>query len=273
MLRSVGLPRLLVLSALLISLGLSGASCAGGTSGALADSMRETPADAALFDYWNVKAMQDDSDLHPLLERWKTEKEGWLDSFGIATGQVEHFFQFSLYGNNALIVRGRLDREQTRAQLTNRNYNDKDFKRMEVWESPDGRDWLAVANGSLIAGSKDPVKESINVIKGESSLYDDPDARGITDWLPGGLLVRFQRYNLAPYEGLVAGGESFEKKDRDTLRVKLAFMFGEPDQATAAVDDIAEEVDEDYDEVDARYDGRFVIVDAVVDMDDLLRVL
>ena len=235
--------------------------------------IREVPQVATSSAYWNTKAMADDSDLHKLLDKWKSDNETWLEGFAISSDKVEYFLQFSM-NPDILIVKGDFNLNELRTELQNRGYYDKDYKHVETWESADGQDRLAIMDDSLVGGNKDGVIEVINVFKGDSSLYDDQDIKEVLDKLPGGILVYLDNYaNGAPYNGLVASGESFEKKDKDTLKVNLVYKFHEPVNATNAINDIAEKVDEYFDNVDAEQDGRFVIVTAEINIEYFIKHL
>ena len=266
------LPKALIIGLLLAAVGFGTASCGGGIGGALVDLMEQVPDEATSFVYWDAEKMEGDSDLHQLLDKWKADNEARLAGFSIRSDGVDHFSEFSMDGTTALVVSGEFELNEIRQELENQAYDDKDYKLVEVWESPDEQDWLAVTEDSLIGGAKETVKESIRVIKGEGSLYDDQDARDIMDRLPSGLLVHFQKYvGNATHTGLVASGDSFEKKDKDTLKIKLVYKFVEPEDATSAMEDISEEVDEPYDRVHLKQDGRYVIVTAEVEIEDMIR--
>jgi len=263
--------KVLTIGLLLAAVSFGTASCGGDIGGALVDLMRQVPDEATSLVYWDAGKMAGDDDLWPLLGKWKADKGPRLSSFGIMSDTVEHFLEFSADGETLLVVRGDFELNEIREELQSLNYDDKDYKLVEVWESPNEQDWLAVTEDSLIGGAKEMVKESIRVIKGETSLYDDQDARDIMDRLPSGLLVHFQKYmGDATHAGLVASGASFEKQDEDTLKVKLVYKFVEPENATSAMEDISEEVDEYYDRVHVKQDGRFVIVTAEVEIEDLI---
>lgn len=263
-----------VIIAALIGLGFGIACLVRGDAGAVVDLMRETPHDTDYFVYADTKAMADDSDLHGLLDIWKAQNETRLEGFGISTDTVTRFLEFPAYDidEGVLVLRGDYERERVRAQLRNRNYNAKDWKHVEVWESADGANWLAVTEDSLIAGNRDRVRECINVIEGESSLYDDQDAREVVDRLPRGIMMSFVKYtDTGPYEGLLAYGDSYEKKDRERLKVRLVYKFGEPEDATRARETIRDDVDEGFDNVDAKQDGRFIIVTGEVRIEYFLK--
>lgn len=264
-------PKMAIIALLLVSFGLGAVSCGKCRCGSLQDLMRETPARADSLVYWNTKAMADDGDLHQLLDKWKAGNETRLADFALRSDRANSVLEFWADEQRVLIIRGDFDLNEVRQELEALDYDDKDYKLVEVWESANGQDWLAMTDESIIAGAKELVKESISVIKGESPLYDDPDARDVTNRLPSGLLSHFDKYAAEPpYAGLLASGDSFEKKDRETLKVKLVYKFADPDEAAGALEGISEDVDEDYDKIDARQDGRFVIVTGEVEIEDLL---
>jgi hypothetical protein len=285
------LPKAILAGLVVVLVGFGLSSCAGkGIGGALADQTQEIPEGTATFVYWDTEAIAGDTDLHQLRDTWKAENEAWLSAFSIEADAVKHFLHFemsgdntldhildfSVYGNNALSVRGDFDRNSLRTQLRDRNHKEDDWKRVEVWETADGQGWLAMASDSLIGGDRDTVRDSVNVVVGDSaSLYDDANAHDVMSRLPGGIMVHFYDYAKQPtgdppYQGLVANGTSLQKQDRDRLRVELVCKFGEPEQAADALEDIRDEADLRYSNVNADQDGRFVIVTAEVDILELV---
>jgi len=277
-------PKGLVLGLVLVSLGV--ASCAGGGVGAtLADMAKEVPVETTTFVYWDTGTIEGDADLHQLRDRWKADNEAWLETFAIETDRVRHFLHFatygdntldhlldfSIYGNNNLSVRGEFDRERLRTQLRHRDHTRGDWRETEIWQGPDEERWLALTGDSLIGGSRDTVRECIDIIEQDGdSLYSDPNARDILDRLPTGLMVHYYDYTKQftggpPYEGMVANGTSVEKKDRETLRLRIVCKFTDPEEAADALEAIRGRVDLVYQKVKAEQDGRFVSVTAEVE--------
>ena len=247
-------------------------SCGGGVSGPLKEMMKQTPDEVISFTYSNTKEMQDNTDLHSLLDKWKAETETQLAFFGIDRDKVEHYMEFVTgTGNDSIVIKGVFDIDNLRHQLESQDFDNKDFKLIELWESPDGQYSLAIPKDTLIGGPKEIVKESIRVINGGASLYDDQDARDIVDRLPVGVVVHYQEYaEEAPYDGLIAYGESLKKQSSEMMQVKMIYKFLEPEEATAAKEDVAEAVDEYYSKVYAEQDGRYLVLKAEVEIEDLL---
>ncbi len=269
---SIGrLTKMFIVTASLLIIPISLISCGGGGD-ALREMMKQTPDEATSITYVDAKAMSDDSDLHGLLDKWKADNETELAFYGIERDNVEHYMKFSdITGNDSVIVTGNFDTNDLRQQLESRDFDDKDFKLVEVWESPDGLFWLAVPEGSIIGGAKETVKDVIRVIKGDASIYEDQDAFAIVDRLPEGLIVRYQEYaEGAPFNGLVAYGESLKKQSAAMIQVEMLYKFLEPEQAADVMEDVAEDVDEYYDKVKYEQDGRYVVIKAEVEIEDLL---
>jgi len=254
-----------------LSIGAVSCSCSKGYSGTLVDLLKEIPEGATSIVYWNTEALTSDSELHGLLDKWKADNENQLTSYGIASNKVSHFLRFSENEESVLVVRGDFDLEQVKSELNQMGRDKKDWKYVDVWENTDELNWVAMPGNSIIGGPIDRVKESIEVIKkGESSLYDNQDVQDILNKLPSGILVHIQRYTGdAPHNGLIASGDSFEKKNADILKVKLVYKFNAPEEAGNALEAISNEVDELYDKVDTKQDGRFIIVTAEVETEDL----
>lgn len=272
MMCSINLLKVFVAGLLLVSMLLGAVACSSnGVTGDMAKLVKDIPEGATSFVYWNTGVMAGDSELHQLLDKWKADNETQIAGFGVGSDEVEHFLTYSSNGENVLIVMGDIDLDQVRQKLQELEYDDKDWKHIEIWESTNELDWLAMPEGSLVWGSVDRIKESIDIIEGGNSLYDNQDARDVLDKLPNGTLVHYQKYaGDVLYEGLIASGDSFEKMDKDLLKVKLVYKFSEPGDAESALDSISDEVDEDYDKVNAKQDGRFIIVTAEVEIENLM---
>lgn len=272
--------------ALLLAAALVVPTSCGGESGALVGVMKQIPAGANDVVYWNVKEMEKDEELHGMLDRWKADNEAWLDQFAVRTGVVEHFLGFSTgpaegpagnasagnvsAGDSSAIVKGAFDLEQMRAQLEIREYDDGDFKGLEVWESPDGVYWVVLTKDMVAVGQKEDIIESIRVIQGGNpSLYDDQDARDVVDRLPGGVLMHFHRAGESPLAGELAYGDSFKKKDQETLEAHIVVKFLEPEDAAAVAEIVEEEADLAYDKISAKQDGRYLRIEGAVDIEDL----
>lgn len=284
----MGLSRLGMASilALLLAAALLIPTSCGGESGTIVGVMKQIPAGANDIVYWNVREMEKDEDLHGMLDRWKADCEGWLDQFAVRTGDVEHFLGFSTgaaggpagnvstgnvsAGDASAIVEGTFDLEQMRTQLKSREYDGGDFKGLEVWESADGLYWVVLTKDMVAVGPKENIIESIRVIEGGNpALYDDQDARDVVDRLPGGVLMHFRRAGESPLAGEVGYGDSFKKKDQETLDAYIVLKFLEPEDAAAVLETVEEEVDLMYDRVSAKQDGRYLRIEGAVDIMDL----
>lgn len=272
----------------LVSIALMAAvlGCGGGVGGTAVDLAKDMPEGALSYIYWDSQALASDNDLHPLRDKWKAANEAWLAQFAIESETVQHFsqfamqqstesqlWQFSLYGNNTLIVRGDFDRKQIRDRLSSQGRHKGDWKKIEVWEDTIAGSWLAMADRSLVGGDAGHVRASIDVIEGDGpSLYSSPDIRDILNELPSGIMVNCHRYGgEPPYAGLLSSGASFRKKNSSTLKVNLSYKFSSPDSAGNALEAIRDAIDLGYSMVEARQDGRFIHVKAEVEIDDLAR--
>ena len=284
----MGLSRLGMASilALLLAAALLIPTSCGGESGTIVGVMKQIPAGANDIVYWNVKEMEKDEDLHGMLDRWKADNEAWLDQFAVRTGDVEHFLGFSTgpaggpagnvstgnvsAGDASAVVKGTFDLEQMRTQLGSREYNDGDFKGLEVWESPDGVYWVVLTKDMVGGGPKEDIIESIRVMEGgDPSLYDDQDARDVVDRLPGGVLMHFRKAGESPLAGELAYGDSFKRKDQETLEAHIVLKFLEPEDAAAVLEIVEEEADLAYDKISAKQDGRYLRIDGEIDIEDL----
>jgi hypothetical protein len=275
----------LILALLLAAAFIVPTSC-GGDSGALVGVMKQIPVGAEDVVYWNVKEMEANEDLHGMLDRWKADNEAWLDQFSVRTGDVEHFLGFSTgpadgsagnqsAGNataadSSAVVKGTFDFGEIRRQLDNKEFDEGDFKGLEVWESPDGVYWVVLTQDIVAVGPKEDIIETVRVIEGGNpSLYDDQDARDVVDRLPAGALMHFRRAGESPLAGELAYGDSFKRKDQETLEAHIVVKFLEPEDAAAVLEIVEEEADLEYDKISAKQDGRYLRIDGEIDIEEL----
>lgn len=165
-----------------------------------------------------------------------------------------------------MLYEGDFDLDGVRNELEDRDYDDDEYKGVEVWKD---YEWVALMGNLIITGSEEAVKDCIKVIKeGEDSLADDRDAGDVMHRLPTGIWLSYSTYET--YEDLEANGYSFGKKDEDTLRMTWVLRFRDEDAAEDAMEEIEDDLAEepDFKHVDVDQDGEFVMVTADIDIED-----
>jgi hypothetical protein len=174
---------------------------------------------------------------------------------------------------SVLAMTGDIDKKALREDLETLGYDDKDFGQghEEVWESQNGTQWLCITDGWIIVGDKDAVIEYIYVIDGQSSMADSEGVSAVMEQLPGGSMVLIQKYgDDPPYDDLGALGASLTKKDSENLKATIIYRFSTSAAARDAEEDLYYDVDEYYDRVDIEQEGRSVLVEAVIEIDDMV---
>jgi len=256
-----------VVAALFVS---AAAGCGGGVGGRITDMVKDVPTDTSSFTYWDLETMLAHGELQPLYEAWTAGSGKCLDPFGIPAGDVKRFLEFTMYGNSTVVARGDIGLDSLRATLEGKSFENKDFRRVEVWQSPDGESWLAFLGETLIGGERQVVRGCIEAGQDEGSLYQDRDARDIMDRLPRGAVVRFARYQEPPYKGLVCGGLSLQREDSEVLKATLWYKFVGSGDAASGLQRLADDLDEQWlDRVDASQHGQFVRVTGVANIEDV----
>jgi hypothetical protein len=225
--------------------------------------MGKLPKDTSYFGFNNIKAVRGDDDLEDLYKSWKDGVEDMLDKYGIDTDDVDS----DVEGEGARIFSGKFDLDDVRDELDDMDYDDDEYKGVEVWKSD--TEWVALMKNLIIIGAEDGVKDCINVIKeGEDSLKDNKDAKGVMDKLHSGIGMYY--YEGGGYIDIEAFGMSFWKKDKDTLGVSMVFKFEDKDAAEDAMDEIEENLEDEYEDIDVDQDDEFIIVTGEIDIEDFI---
>jgi hypothetical protein len=258
---------------LLLALVGAGAGCGSNGGGGATDMMKKIPEDATYFNFIDIRALRADDDLKDLYRQWEGDSNYLGDEYDIDTDDVSSWTD----GGNVTLLAGSFGLDDVREKLDKHDYAKKDeYKGVEVWESEDGYEWVALMNNLIIIGSKEAAKDCIRVIReGEHSLQHNLDVRDVMDKLQGGITVFVSTSGSAwydeDYEGLEASSMSLTKKDKYTLQVSAVFKFVNDKDAEAAMDEIKSDMKGDkYKNVDLNQDGEYVKITAEMDIEDFL---
>jgi len=254
-----------LLASLVLTLVLTGCSSGGGSAAAM---MEDMSWDTTQMTYLNVEALRNDPALDDLYDNWREDEGQMLNAHGIDRNSVTSIG----YGSEVTIVAGSFDLAEVRHELDTRDYDDDEYRGIEVWRKPYGNELTALKGGLIIIGPEDPVKECIRVMEGtEDSFADRQDARDVMNKLPGGLFVHVSLSNwftgllLSGFESL---GISAQKADEYTLRFTFVLKFDDRAYAEDAMNKVEDFVDNSYRNVEARQDGEYLIVTGEIDVED-----
>ena len=253
---------------MLVSLAIimiAGCSSAGGSASAM---MEKMPWDTSQLTYVNVASLRDNAALDDLYDEWRDGTGQMLSAHGIDRNSVSSM----AYGSEITIIAGSFDLAAVREELDDRDYDDDEYRGVEVWEKPYGNELVALKGSLVIMGPEDPVKECIRVMEGsEDSFADKQHAADVMNKLPGGLLVHVSMSNwlsgmlLGGFEAL---GMSAQKADEYTLRVTFVLKFDDQAYAEDAKNKVEDLVDTSYRNVEVRQDGQFIIATGEIDVED-----
>lgn len=254
-----------VISSLALAVVVAGCSSGAGSAAAM---MEKMSWDTNQLTYVNVEALRNDPALKDLYDEWRDSSGQILNTHGIDRNAVKSIG----YSSEVTIVMGDFDLAAVRHELDDREYDDDDYRGVEVWKKPYGNEFTALMKGLIIIGPEDSVKESIRVIEGaEDSFADKQDARDVVNRLPKAFFVNVSMSNwltgllLSGFESL---GIAAEKADQYTLRFTLVLKFDDPRYAETALNKVEDFVEMNYRNVKVRQDGEYVTVTGDMDIDD-----
>jgi len=230
--------------------------------------MEKMSWDTTQLTYINVQSLRSDPALDDLYEEWRDDAGQMLSAHGIDRNSVDSIG----YGSEVTIIMGNFDLASVRDELDTRDYNDDEYRGVEIWRKPYGNEVTALKDGLIVIGPEDPIKECIRVLEGaEDSFADKQDAADVMNRLPGGLFVHVSMSNwftgllLSGFESL---GISAQKADEYTMRFTFVLKFDDPAYAEDAMNKVEDFIDNSYRNVEARQDGQFIIATGEIDVED-----
>lgn len=247
----------------------------GSGSGSISSIMKKVPKDALAFDFTDIAAVRAEGDLDELYSAFQDDIESECDLLGISPNDVDRMGVRMDATGSMEILEGRFDLDGVRNELKDNDYDNNEYDGIETWESDSAdqeMEAVALMSGSCIifASSIDGATDCIDVIKGEEvSLADDEDFSAVVGRLPAGLVEHV--YATTGYEGCEAFGVSVTKKDLNSRRLTVVFLFVDENAAYDTKDDIERDYKEYYehDNLEVTLDGRYVVLTVVSNMDTL----
>lgn len=259
-----------LLSFLALAILTAGCSSSAGSPLAM---MEKLPWDTSQMTYVNVKALRSDPALEDLYGLWRQSMAQIVNTHGIDRNMVHAM----ALGSNVTLITGKFDLSGVRQELDKRDYDEGQYRGVEVWRKPYGNELTALMDRLIIIGPEDTVKVCIRIINdGDDSFSDRQHARDVLSKLPNGLYVNVSMSNWLTglfLSGFKSLGISAQKADEYTLRFTFVLKFDEPRYAENAVNRVEDFVKISYRNVKASQDGEYVIVTGEIDIDDADSVL
>jgi hypothetical protein len=251
------LNKAVIIAASIALLTLPVGGCQGETSDELSparlaciEMMQGVPVYYEDFEFWDVGALRDDTDLAEMYRVWYERKVEFLEeNYGFDSARIDYLGQ----GEGLLdIIRADYDVGALREKIAAAFYRDTDYADSEVWLSQPSPDPEAVTGGWVLAEgllvrsvNNSNVEDYLRVIGGEELSLYDKNAAALLEELPEGLMLRLARY---PYPaGLVVSGIAVSKEDGETLKWTNVYKFESEEAARS------DEADEYFDEIEAGF--------------------
>jgi hypothetical protein len=269
----------LVIAVVIASLGCIGDIDGGGSAKEVAKILSE---DAGGLMYLDIQTIRVDKDLEDLYEELEDEFKDFdirVEYGSVCPIDIDDV-NYIVEAGRIEIVGGKFDLEDIRDELDNRDFDEDDYKGVELWIG--GHVWsggheeaVAISKDELIIGREDEVKDCIKVMKGDrTSLYDDDeDIRDVLNKLPDGIMT--YAVSTGTYEDSRAMGFALTKVDDDTLKIKGVVKFDDEYDAEDAKRDLEDDLedDDDFDDVKVKQKGEFVEFTANIDIEYMLKIL
>lgn len=256
---------------LLVALMISAIGCSSGQE----RGFRLIHKDAEGGAYFRMDIARADKDLAELYDFFLAsiaEGEQELQDLGIELSQVDYLaVQMEEGDETALAVLGQFDLDNVRSSLSELDLTQGSYEGVEFWSGYYGEYGdmgVAFVTDGLIWGDEEVVKSLVRTIKGSDlSFHDVPAVREVLDRLPGWTplmaMVSLQPLSDFDIPDAEAAGYVVSKKDSNTLKGSMVVKFVDEDTARQMLEVLVEGP-----EIKARRDGRFVIIDSEVPIED-----
>jgi hypothetical protein len=266
---------------LLLLLTVSLVGCGGGGNageGAVA-LMDKLPKDAQTFQtfiFIDIKAIRADTDLDRAYETVKDSMQPGIEVLGVSVDDVES----EALSGSVTILEGQFDLDEVKQELEGNGYEANKYNEVDTWEnsSVDIEAVALVSESCIVFGSRiGSVEGCIDVIKAHAdSLSDDANLQDLVGRLPSGIVVSCYSGELGQYEDLVNVGYSIVKKTADTVGLTQIYQFQDESTASAAVDDIKNDMKDQTEwttatNVAVTRDGKYAKATADVKTDDIFK--
>jgi hypothetical protein len=239
----------------------------------LIELMKKVPVYYDDFTFWDVRTLQDDSNLGEIYKVWQGREGEWLGNFGIKSSEVNYLVQAEVL----TIAKGEFNLNGIRDSLASDYYHDTDYKDVEVWVSKAIEEpgiiggAVALMESLFIWGNKSNIDDFISVVRGEEPAMYDSNAAELMERLPSGIVVTIWRD--ANPEGVIVAGRSYEKKGRATFRCTEVYKFENREDVDNA-DEYFKEIEKSFRySFTLKQDGKFVEWNALVDLSYLISIL
>ena len=276
------LPSLRILAALLLAAAfVQGCGTGGGGSSELAGILALVPADSENVLVYDFEQIRKEDAPGALRDEFEDLSEYGLEELGVLTDELTTLVIASGDDWYLLVVEGDIDFGEVRDQLEDGDYEDDQYRGVELWEEAAWR-YEAVAlfedRGRIVIGDTDAVKSVLRMLdRGSGSLLDDADSdlgRALKRAGEGWVSSADEQCLGYELRGCRAVGVSLRRGADDYLvEATIAVLFRDERTAESGMDEVESQLEEDssfeFDIDDVRLDGDFVIVTASGDEDDL----
>jgi hypothetical protein len=243
------------------------------------EAMKQIPSDAGSYVYFDMAALNSDSDLRPLYDPVRAGVgQGIVTELGVNFNDINGF---AIAGTDSssdyIVLDGNFDFNKVRKSLQDAGAEKTEYMNIETWTVQVESETLsyALTQGTIFAGANDTGNNYIEVIIGKTkSLYDNKGFVDVVSRLPKMTLITAATIGGVAFPNCIAIAWGFEKIDATTLGLTFVGKFMDAVSASRSLADLRNWVltsNDGYNlqNVQSVQEGEFVKVTATLPISEL----
>lgn len=225
-------------------------ACGGGGGNTSSQIMKNVPASASSFSYWDVKTLGTKDATLVIYEKFKDSEEviqltNSQSGIGILSrSEINSVGRASGLGESEItLFMGTMDINGIKDKLGGRkDYTAEVLPKAvgTIWtpENTDLNKSIAIIDNVVLIGAKADILKcaDLKASKTAESLTTDKNISLVLDRLPGGVFEQVYKAGTDPqesYEDMIAYGKSYSPEGKDELKITAVYMF--QDYASTAI--------------------------------------
>ena len=275
------LPRIVGIICALVAFGMA---CQAGPSSTKSASLEDmaglTPEDARALFIIDVAEIRRDDDLEDLYDELLDGIGEEFEEFDIDLDDAGVLSYAYVEYTSVFLIQGDLDAEGITDELHDREYDDRTYHGVDLWEGSDTWDYFAFPREDrvLLGNEKGAIRDFIRTGQGEAdSLLAKAEFKDVVTSLPSGFYSNVGsncHVGGKEFRGCDAAGVSFAKVEADTVLMTMTMLFGSESRAKREIGDVEDALEEEdhlYD-IETTQSGQLVKATARIDLDDFIDV-
>ncbi|NPA62508.1 MAG: hypothetical protein GXN95_03020 [Methanococci archaeon] len=262
---------LIMLSAIVVGASLSG--CVNDSKSEANELIKMLPYNYNGFVYVNFETLkgEESSQYRSKILNTLKIRDTNGDETGIYINKTKRMiFGGSSYDNFVMIIEGDYDFDKFKNHLKKVGINPtEEYNGFKIYSKPNEEFALTIYKDMIIAGTKQGVRECIDVIKGkEESLLKNEGVMDIYNKLPSDACVYEVRNAYDPWDKTIADGSSISFENNNMVKVVRVEKYKDEETAKEKYEELLKKKEMDEEDikkkgikVDIKLDGQYVIVE------------